>query len=281
MLCIFILNIYRILKTQISIIGCGWLGFDLAQNLIKEGYHIKGSTTTKDKLIKLEDANIEAYHIQLNEDGISGNYIDFLKGSESVIINIPPGLRRNPNKNHVAEIQHLMDAITSQNIKNIIYVSSTSVYKDDTNFSTYNADSVPNATSNSSKQLITIENMLKENTNFNTTIIRFGGLFDAQRHPAMYLAGRKYLSNPDAPVNFIHKEDCINIISLILKDNIWNHVFNAAFPDHPTKKEYYTAFCKQHQLDLPQFNTSEKSEGKIIASTKVEQLLNYSFKQAL
>lgn len=281
MLRTFIIKHNYILKKQISIIGCGWLGFDLAQNLIKEGYHIKGSTTTEDKLKKLEDANIEAYHIQLNEDGISGNYIDFLKGSESVIVNIPPGLRRNPNKNHVAEIQHLMDVIAYENIKSIIYISTTSVFKDDVDFSTYNADSVPNATSNSSKQLITIEKMLKENTNFNTTIIRFGGLFDAQRHPAMYLAGRKDLSNPDAPVNLIHKEDCINIISLILKDDIWNHVFNAVFPEHPTKKEYYTAFCKQHRLDLPQFNTLEKSKGKIIASTKVEQLLNYSFKQAL
>jgi len=269
------------LKKQISIIGCGWLGFDLAKSLIKEGYQIKGSTTTEDKLIKLENANIEAYHIQLNKDGIRGNYIDFLKGSESVIINIPPGLRRNPNKNHVAEIQHLMDAITSQNIKNIIYISSTSVFKDDTNFPTYNADSVPNATSNNSKQLITIENMLKENTNFSTTIIRFGGLFNAQRHPAMYLAGRTNLSNPKAPVNLIHKEDCINIITLILKHNIWNEVFNAAHPNHPTKKGYYTSYCKKHQLDLPKFNDAEKNEGKIIESTKLEQLLTYSFKQAL
>lgn len=269
------------MKKQISIIGCGWLGFDLAKSLIKEGYYVKGSTTSEDKLIKLEAANIKAYYIQLNGDGINGNYIDFLKGSESVIINIPPGLRRNPNKNHVAEIQLLMDAITSQNIKNIIYISSTSVFKDDTNFSTYNAHSVPNATSNSSKQLIAIENMLKENTNFSTTIIRFGGLFDAQRHPAMYLAGRTNISNPDAPVNLIHKDDCINIISLILKHNIWNEVFNAAHPTHPTKKEYYSSYCKQHKLDLPQYDTSKKSLGKIIKSKKVEQLLNYRFKQAL
>ena len=269
------------MKKKISIIGCGWLGFDLAQSLIKEGYHIKGSTTTKDKLTKLEDANIEAYHIQLNENGVSGNYIDFLKGSESVIINIPPGLRKNPNKNHVAELQHLMDAIASSIIKNIIYISSTSVFKDETHFPAYNSNSIPNATSNSSKQLIAIENLLKKNNNFNTTIIRFGGLFDSERHPAKYLAGKTNLSNPKAPVNLIHKEDCINIITLILKHNIWNEVFNAAHPNHPTKKDYYTSYCKKHQLDLPKFNDSEKNEGKIIESTKLEQLLTYSFKQAL
>lgn len=281
MLCIFNLNLSQILKKQISIIGCGWLGFPLAKTLIENVYTVKGSTTSKDKLKTLRNYGIEAYLVALNEDKITGNYIDFLKGSKSVVINIPPGLRKHPNKNHVDEIQHLVNAIESQNIKNIIYVSSTSVFKDETNFPIINADAVPNATSHNGKQLITIENMLKANTNFNTTIIRFGGLFDVQRHPAKYLAGRANLSNPDAPVNLIHKQDCVNIISLILKNNVWNQVFNAAYPYHPTKKDYYTAYCKQHQLDLPNFNLSEKSKGKIVDSTKLEQLLNYTFKQTL
>ncbi|MCB0463491.1 MAG: NAD(P)H-binding protein [Flavobacteriaceae bacterium] len=269
------------MKKQISIIGCGWLGFPLAKNLVDKGYKVKGSSTSEEKLKTISDANIEAFHIQLNEDGIVGEYTDFLKGSETVIINIPPGLRKNPDKNHVVEIQHLVNAIETQTIKNVIYISSTSVFEDETHFPIITANSAPNATSLNGKQLITIENILKENTNFNTTIIRFGGLFDSQRHPAKYLAGRTNLSNPEAPVNLIHKEDCINIITLILRNNIWNETFNAAHPNHPTKKGYYTNYCKQHQLDLPQFNTSEKSKGKIIESTKLEQLLNYSFKQAL
>lgn len=269
------------MKKQISVIGCGWLGFPLAKNFVDKGYKVKGSSTSEGKLKAIIDANIEAFKIQLNEDRIIGDYNDFLKGSDTVIINIPPGLRKNPNKNHVAEIQHLINAIESKNIKNIIYISSTSVFEDEIDFPIINADSVPNATSNSSKQLIAIEDILKKNTNFNTTIIRFGGLFDAQRHPAIYLAGKTNVSNPNAPVNLIHREDCINIITLILKNNIWNEIFNAAYPNHPTKKDYYTTYCKEHQLDLPKFNDSEKNEGKIIESTKLEQLLNYCLKQAL
>lgn len=269
------------MKHQISIIGCGWLGFPLAKTLIDQGFVVKGSTTSKQKLYPLRDAGIDAYDIQLDEDGITGNYTDFLKGSQSVIINIPPGLRKNPDKNHVAEVHHLVNAIETLNIKNIIYISSTSVFEDEAHFPIINADSEPNASSNSGKQLITIEHLLKKNTNFNTTIIRFGGLFDEQRHPGNYLAGRNNLSNPDAPVNLIHKQDCINIISIILKDNIWNTVFNAVYPEHPTKKDYYTKYCQQHQLGIPIFDETKKSKGKIIESKKLEQLLNYSFKHGL
>ena len=37
-------------KETITILGCGWLGLPLAQTLVKEGYSVKGSTTTEDKL---------------------------------------------------------------------------------------------------------------------------------------------------------------------------------------------------------------------------------------
>ena len=50
------------MNKNISIIGCGWLGFPLAKHLIRLGYHIKGSTTSKDKLTKLESEGIEAFH---------------------------------------------------------------------------------------------------------------------------------------------------------------------------------------------------------------------------
>lgn len=269
------------MKKKISIIGCGWLGFPLAKHFVDNGYVVKGSTTTKAKLKTLSNAGIEAFTIQLNEKGITGNYPDFFKESDTVIINIPPGLRKNPNKNHVEEIQHLIKAIATQSIKNIIYISSTSVFNDESDFPVINDSSAPNATTSSAKQLIAIEDALQKNPKFNTTIIRFGGLYDAQRHPAKFLAGKTNVSNPEAPVNLIHKEDCINIISLVLKKNIQNEILNAVHPDHPSKKEYYTNYCKEHQLELPKFNMEEKNKGKLIESIKLEQLLNYSWKQAL
>ncbi|MTE26146.1 NAD(P)H-binding protein [Winogradskyella ouciana] len=269
------------MKNRISIIGCGWLGLPLAKALISEGYKIKGSTTSQNKIEDLKKASIDSYLIQLGENGISGNPSEFLAESETVIINIPPGLRKNPSKNHVAEITHLVEAIEAAQIKHVLYVSSTSVFKDEEDFPVIDGDTLPNTTSSSSKQLIEIEQMLQNNSNFNTTILRFGGLYDEERHPAEYLSGKKNVANPKAPINLIHKEDCIEIIGTILKNNHWNMVFNAAHPDHPKKSEYYTAYCKQHSLQLPEFNSESKSKGKIIDSTNLVQLLNYTFKQAL
>ncbi|WP_299112296.1 SDR family NAD(P)-dependent oxidoreductase [uncultured Winogradskyella sp.] len=268
------------MKKQISVIGCGWLGFPLAKKLIQQGYTIKGSTTSKNKLEILKNASIESHIVMLNEDGISGDYTAFLAKSETVIINIPPGLRKNPSKNHVTELEYLVSAVEGQRIKNVLYISSTSVFKDEVHFPIIEENTIPNATSNSAKQLIAIEQMLQDNVNFNTTILRFGGLFDKDRHPAKFISGRNNVSNPNAPINLIHKDDCISIILTLIKQDIWNISLNAVCPKHLDKKSYYSDYCKRYNLPLPSFYFSEKSKGKRIDSSKLVHLLNYSFKQA-
>ena len=266
------------MKTQISIIGCGWLGLPLAKTCIEEGFSINGSTTSKDKLDDLKAFQIKPFLISLNASEISGNYSEFLTGSDTVIINIPPGLRRNPTKNHVAEIKHLMLEIEKHAVKNVLYISSTSVFENEANFPIITSKTLPNGTSNIAKQLIEIEQMLQENSNFNTTILRFGGLIDDERHPSNFLAGRDNVSNPNAPINLIHKTDCISIIITILKKQLWNISVNAAYPKHTTKKDYYSNCCKQKNLPPPSFNYSQESKGKIIDSSILVQLLNYRFK---
>lgn len=266
------------MKTQISIIGCGWLGFPVAKQFVEEGFRVKGSTTSKNKLEILKQHQINPFLIALTEEGILGDYSAFLSESETVIINIPPGLRKDPTKNHVAEIKHLIHAIEKHGVKNVLYISSTSVFEEASDFPIITAETIPNATSRIAKQLIEIEQMLQANHNFKTTILRFGGLVDDERHPSKYLAGRQDISDPEAPINLIHKTDCIAIISAILKKDLWNMALNAAYPNHPSKKDYYKAQCKNQNLPLPKFNSSAESKGKIIESKMLVQLLSYSFK---
>jgi hypothetical protein len=115
-------------------------------------------------------------------------------------------------------------------------------------------------------------------------ILRFGGLIGEDRHPIHYLSGRKAIENPNAPINLIHQMDCIGIIEKILEqaqDNkyVWNEVLvlNAVAPFHPSRKSYYTQKAMDLNLSLPEFVEDIESVGKIIASDKVERVLNYKF----
>ena len=51
----------------ISLLGCGKLGFPVALDLVNEGYHVKGSTTTASKIDKLKQYGITPYLINIEE----------------------------------------------------------------------------------------------------------------------------------------------------------------------------------------------------------------------
>ncbi|MFW0736644.1 NAD-dependent epimerase/dehydratase family protein [Flavobacterium sp. T12S277] len=269
--------------TQISILGCGWLGWPLAKKLMDKENSVSGSTTSENKLPILEASGIKAFLVTLESESVSDSITNFLAESEILIIDIPPKLReKSPNlptpseKVFVRKIENLIPFLEKSAVKKVLFVSSTAVYGNDNG--TITEETLPNPETESGKQLLLAEALLQKNQNFTTTILRFGGLIGEDRHPVKFLAGKENLENPDAPVNLIHQNDCISIIEEIIKQSKWNAVFNAVAPFHPTREEYYSQKAKSLNLVAPQFSTQQSNIQKIISSEKIEAVLNYQFR---
>jgi len=277
-------------RKKIAILGCGWLGLPLAKSLLSKGYKVKGSTTSESKLDLLKNAGISPFQIQLEEHQIIGNIEDFLKETNVLVIDIPPGLRRETSTSKemtfVNKIKNLIPFIEKSDVQKVVFVSSTSVYGDSFPIVEITEETQPNPDTESGKQLVIAETLLQSNPNFKTMVIRFGGLLGDDRHPVKFLAGRTNVENPEAPVNMIHSEDCIGIIEKVLDfardDNWeWNQTFNAVAPQHPTRKAYYHKKADILNLPLPTFAEDSESKGKIISSEKVETILGYSFQKEI
>lgn len=261
---------------QISILGCGWLGLPLANSLITDGYTVKGSTTTEEKVETLRRAGIEPYIISLTQTGPVGNIRAFLKDSEVLIIDIPPKARSG--ESYPDKIKNLIPHIKNAGIEKVLFVSSTSVYADDNSIVT--EGTTPNPDSESGKHVFEAEQLLREALP-ETTVLRFAGLIGEDRHPVYHLAGRKGVANPEAPVNLIHRNDCTGIIKAIILKNAWSEVFNAASPEHPTRKDYYTRKAIELGLELPEFEEGKESVGKTITSERLTTILGYEFISAI
>jgi len=268
---------------QISILGCGWLGFPLAKDLIKNGYLVNGSTTSESKISILENAEINPFLVTLESESVSESINDFLDKSEILIIDIPPKLRgsnsdsgNSSRKIFVEKIKTLIPSIEKSIVKKVLFISSTAVYGNENDLIT--EDTIPNPETESGKQLLLAEAVLQKNKNFETTILRFGGLIGQERHPVKFLAGKENLENPDAPVNLIHQIDCIKIITEIIDQSKWNEVFNAVAPFHPTREDYYTQKAIEQKLVLPSFSSEKSNIKKVISNEKVQSILNYRFK---
>lgn len=261
---------------RVSVLGCGWLGLPLAKTLIADGFTVKGSTTSPEKVETLQQAGIAPYVVSLSEAAPVGDVDGFLEGSEVLIINIPP--KAKSAESYVEKIRNLIPHIQNSGIEKVLFVSSTSVYADDNNVVT--EETAPNPDTESGRQLLATEKLLQEALP-QTTLLRFAGLIGEDRHPIHHLAGRKGIANPDAPVNLIDQNDCIGIIKAVIAKTAWGEVFNAASPNHPTRKEYYTAKAMELGLELPEFEEGKESVGKEIGSGKITDVLGFSFTSPL
>lgn len=264
------------LNNKISILGCGWYGSALAKELLENGYIVKGSTTTPDKLAILKQAGILPYLINFTseEDIINNDFFD----CDLLIISIPPKRSTAEQHTFLSKIQKVSKAAVNGNIPNIIFISATSVYGD------YNQEvnehTAPDPETESGKAILAAEQNLTAIPDFTTTILRFGGLIGPGRDPGRFFAGKSAIPNGKAPVNLIHLSDCIGLTLRIIEKQAFGYIFNACATDHPTRSIFYTAAASRSGLEMPQFK-DELLNWKSVHSIYVAEKLNYEFKITL
>ncbi|MFT7414417.1 MAG: nucleoside-diphosphate-sugar epimerase [Methylophagaceae bacterium] len=247
---------------KISILGSGWLGLPLAKDLIKRDYTINLSTRSVAKLKGLAETAATPYLIDI--DNLSNESQAFL-ATEILIINIT-----SKNKGGFAKF---IEEIEKSKIKKVLFISSSSVYQV-VNGIVNEDDGLTSADS----LLHQIEQMFRSNTHFKTSVLRLSGLIGYSRHPGNFFKNGKVVQQPDAPVNLIHRDDCIGIINSIVEQEAWGTIFNGCAMTHPTKREFYS--YARDLLDKPNPDFSSESDSgayKIISNEKVIKQLSYQF----
>lgn len=253
------------MSKKIGVLGCGWLGLPLAKSLVQKSHAVSGTTTSEEKLKLLKQAGIDPHLISFSASKIEGDIQLFLDGIDVLIINIPPKLRSGAKESYVDKMELLHAALKRSSVSKLLFVSSTSVYGEVTGEVTEKTKPQPKSLSGT--QLLASENLFLSDKSLDTTIIRFGGLIGPNRHPVTMLSGRDNLANGQDPVNLIHLEDCIHMITTILEHGYWNEVFNGVYPEHPSKKEYYTKEATQRGITPPNYTeVSDRKAGKIVKS---------------
>lgn len=268
------------MNKTVAIAGLGWLGQPLAYRLTTLGYTVKGSVTTLEKATMLQQNSFDAYPVEIAETGIRGGVKAFLKNTDYLIIMIPPGLRRNTGADYVLKMTHFLDEIKQASVRKVILVSSTSVYDDSQGKVTEKDEPKPETIAG--KQLRQVEELFIHSDELQTTVVRFGGLYGGSRKPARYLAGRKELRDGDAPVNLINRQDCIKILTEIVKQDAFGTVFNAVNPHHPKKADFYIQKTQEMALEPPTFAENDPNEiFKQVDSENLKKVLGYEFKSKL
>lgn len=268
-------------KKRISILGCGWVGFPLAKRLLQRDItlKVKGSTTSVSKLELFKNTGIEGYLFDLNpnfsvDDSIVKSFLD----TDSLVISLPPRLAKNEAGFYPKQIEAVVEAIKKSPVKEIIFISSTGIYPDLNRV--VSEEDVTTPEQSASPEMVVAENLLTTLSQDRTvSILRFGGLIGYERIPGKYVRGQKNMTTGSLPVNYIHPDDAVGVITTMLENGAVNETFNIVAPLHPIRRKIYESTCLQFGWELPTFLQPEiDPDFKIISAEKFSEFYNYDFK---
>ena len=233
----------------------------MAEYFVGLGYRVKASTKSIGRLQELAAKGTEPFIVDI--ESLDNDIATFLQ-ADILIINI--------TSKKLDSFARLITKIEESGIEKVLFVSSTSVYANLNKVLCEN-----DGAELSVSPLYRIEQLFRYNVHFLTTVVRFSGLIAYSRHPGRFFRQGKVVTQADAPVNLIHRDDCIAIISEIIRQDAWGEVFNGCADTHPDKREFYSHARKLLKLPAPEFSTETKKAFKIISNAKVKQVLNYQF----
>lgn len=233
----------------------------LAERFVSQGYRLKISTTSPQRLPTLAALPGDACIVDI---GKPLDDIDTFLQADTLIVNI--------TSKDIDGFERLVRKIEASGIESVLFVSSTSVYAE-------NCKVVSEAPGEESPDhpLVIIENLFRQSEKFRTTIVRFAGLIGGRRHPGRFFRGGKTVKSPNANVNLIHRDDCINIVERIVANDLWGEIFNACADSHPSKREFYSHAAKLAGAPLPDFEDSADGTFKIVDNRKLKRVLGYEF----
>lgn len=269
---------------SVSILGCGWLGHPLGAHLVERGFHVRGSTTTPEKVEELRRDGIDPA-VLVVDPTFSGDAPEPFFRSSVLVLNVPPPRGTEDVRDvHRRQVEAVRDAATDGQVEWVLFASSTGVYPNvertvtEEDVPPGRPDALPGPRRSTGEALLDVEALLLETSGFDTTIVRLGGLYGPNRNPGRFLAGRTGVGRPEAPVNLLHRDDGVDIFTSLIEQNVRGEVFNACADEHPSRRIFYTRAAEALGLEPPTFDEADARSGKRVSNRKIKTRCGYQFR---
>ncbi|MCC5938070.1 MAG: NAD(P)H-binding protein [Lunatimonas sp.] len=249
---------------KISILGLGWIGEPLYAALEGSGHDVIGSTTSEEKRLNFQRKGMNACLFELDPDP-RGDGFEALFEADILYINIPPSRRTRPDSFHPEQVAQIHALAQQGNVKQVIYISATSVYPSK-NQVAKETDLLTDTTTGN-PALFHAEQLLSRAWGRDLTILRFGGLLGDERIPGRYFSGKTNVVG-HAPANYIYRTDAVRAVQWVIEQSLWGEVFNVVAPQHPRKAAIYESNARELGFAPPASYASEKESWKQISTQK-------------
>lgn len=254
---------------KVSILGLGWLGHAAGVLLQQQGYQVLGSATSLEKVAQLQQKGIDAIQFQLipHPEGIG--YLRLFE-SQILLVTIPPRSRQGDGELYLQQLAFIREMLASSAVEQVIFISSTGIYPNESKASPYTEDEPIIASNASNSVLYRAEQLMEDSPSYALTILRMGGLMGADRIPGAYFSGKEQVVG-HTRVNFIHQLDAVKMIAWVVDQGLWNQTFNGVAPQHPLRREVYSKNASTLGIPPPASyqEAADEKVGRWVSSEKI------------
>jgi nucleoside-diphosphate-sugar epimerase len=261
---------HRPIFENIAILGCGYVGGTLADDWQDQGHFVTGTTTSRNRVAALAETVSKA--VVMRGDDLNAVH-SLLKGQDTLVVSVAPtGFQEAEaatyETTYLDTAKNLVTALSNApNIKQVIYLSSCSVYGDrQGEWVDENADIDP--LDRKSQVIYEAEQTILKaaNDSQKVCVLRLGGIYGPGRELVNMFGGLAGMTMPgkgDRFINWIHRDDIISAIEFARLNEL-DGVYNLVDDSQLTIKEQVKRVCAAYGLppvhwDASKFSPPRKS----------------------
>ena len=238
------------------IVGCGYLGKRLAQQLIARGLTVFGTTRGEVHAKLLAGMGVRPLLLELTQPLTYASLTPALSAETlDVFLMIPPGRMNDETSTKqimLCGTAHVIKALKRANVRKAVMVSSSAVYGQ-TDGQRVDADTP--AEPNGERAMLMLEGeKLWLDGGDAYSVLRLAGLYGPGRIVGMRALrqGSPLLGNPDAMLNLVHVQDAVDLLLAMVEGSGAGRI-ELGCDGHPVGRlAYYTYLANRLNLPVPQ-----------------------------
>jgi nucleoside-diphosphate-sugar epimerase len=256
---------HRPIFENIAILGCGYVGINIADYWQDQGHFVTGTTTSRNRVAALA-SNVSKVLVMKGNDL---NAIQLLlKGQDTLVVSVAPSGSQEATATtyettYLDTAKNLVIALSdAPNIRQVIYLSSCAVYGDrqgDWVDETAEIDPLDLK----SQIIYEAEQMILQAANEyqKVCVLRLGGIYGPDRELVNMFGGLAGMVMPgkgDRFINWVHRDDIIGAIEFARLNEL-DGIYNLVDDSRLTIKEQVKRVCASYGLPPVQWDTSKFS----------------------
>lgn len=242
------------LQENILILGCGYVGMFLAQYWQKQGHCVTGTTTRASRIAELESVTSRVAVVTADD---ATRLQALFQDHDTLVVSVAPRESQNTTyqDTYVKTATTVVEALRqSPRIKQVIYLSSCSVYGD--RQGQWVDEATPLDPSQRQQQALQEAETIFLNGFSRPCIFRLGGIYGPGRELLAMFAGLSGMTLPgsgDRIINWIHVDDIVSAIDFAQIHHLQG-IYNLVDNSKLSIRQLTDLTCDTYGLPLAQWD---------------------------